>query len=70
VSLPLIPGKLRYWDLFRDKRRELMKDPDAAFDLLFGEEFARAYDEQFQELRKQRRARAAEEAKEPRQPPI
>jgi type VI secretion system FHA domain protein len=69
VSLPLIPGKLRYWDLFRDKRRELMKDPDAAFDRLFGEEFARAYDEQFQELRKQRRARAAEEAKEPRQPP-
>jgi type VI secretion system protein ImpI len=55
VSLPLMPAKLRYWDLYREKRRELLKDAEAAFDKLFGEEFARAYEEQFRELRAQRR---------------
>jgi type VI secretion system FHA domain protein len=55
VSLPLVPAKLRYWDLYRDKRRELLKDPEAAFDRLFGEEFSRAYEEQFRELKAQRR---------------
>ena len=69
VSLPLIPAKLRYWDLYRDKRQEMAKDPEAAFDRLFGEEFARAYDEQFRELRAQRRARAAGDPKEPGEPP-
>jgi type VI secretion system FHA domain protein len=67
VSLPLMPAKMRYWDLFRDKRLEMTKDPEAAFARLFGEEFARAYEEQFRELRAQRRARAAA-AKEPRPP--
>ena len=55
LSLPLVPAKLRYWDLYREKRRELLKDPEAAFDQLFGEEFARAYEEQFRELKAQRR---------------
>ena len=45
----------------------MTKDPEAAFARLFGEEFARAYEEQFRELRAQRRARAAA-AKEPRPP--
>jgi type VI secretion system FHA domain protein len=68
VSLPLMPAKLRYWDLFREKREAIKKDPEAAFGRLFGEEFARAYEEQFRELRAQRRARAAEQSKPPRPP--
>jgi len=47
----LVPAKLRYWDMFRDKRRELAKDPEAAFRQLFGEEFARAYEEQLKQLK-------------------
>ncbi|MGH9373744.1 MAG: type VI secretion system-associated FHA domain protein TagH, partial [Vicinamibacterales bacterium] len=59
-SLPLMPAKLRYWDLFREKRREIEKDPEAAFAGLFREEFARAYEEQFRTLKAQGRGRAAE----------
>jgi type VI secretion system FHA domain protein len=66
VSLPLMPAKMRYWDFYREKRLEIQKDPEAAFARLFGEEFARAYEEQFRELRAQRRTRAAEQSKEPR----
>ena len=68
LSLPLVPAKLRYWDLFREKREEIKKDPEAAFTRLFGEEFARAYEEQFKELREQRRARARNSSKDPRPP--
>jgi type VI secretion system FHA domain protein len=68
VALQLMPAKMRYWDLYREKRHEMTKDPEAAFARLFGEEFARAYEEQFRELRAQRRARAAEPSKDPRPP--
>jgi type VI secretion system FHA domain protein len=68
VSLPLMPAKMRYWDLYREKRLEMKKDPEAAFARLFGEEFARAYEEQFRELRAQRRSRAGEPSKDPRPP--
>jgi predicted component of type VI protein secretion system len=64
----LIPARLRYWDLYRDKRHEMKKDPEATFARLFGEEFARAYEEQFRELRAQRKARAGDRAKDPRPP--
>jgi type VI secretion system FHA domain protein len=64
----LIPARLRYWDLYREKRQEMKKDPEATFARLFGEEFARAYEEQFRELRAQRRARAGNEPKDPRPP--
>jgi type VI secretion system FHA domain protein len=64
----LIPARLRYWDLYREKRQEMKKDPEVTFTRLFGEEFARAYEEQFRELRAQRRARAADQAKDPRPP--
>jgi type VI secretion system protein len=47
----LVPGKLRYWDLFREKRRQMVKDPEATFRQLFGEEFARAYEEQLKQLK-------------------
>jgi hypothetical protein len=46
----------------------MKKDPEVTFTRLFGEEFARAYEEQFRELRAQRRARAADQPKDPRPP--
>ena len=56
-ALPLIPAKMRYWDLYRDKYQALLKDPDVTFDRLFGEEFKRAYEEQFRKLKAARRTR-------------
>jgi type VI secretion system FHA domain protein len=50
----LVPAKLRYWDLYRARRAELLKDPEHAFDHLFGDEFRRAYEEQFRKLKAQR----------------
>ena len=47
----LLPSRLRYWDLFRDMYRELAKDPEASFRSLFGETFARAYEEQLSQLK-------------------
>ena len=64
ASLQFIPAKLRYWDLYREKRLEMTKDPEATFARLFGEEFARAYEEQFRELRAQRRARGGDPSKD------
>jgi MFS family permease len=45
------PAKLRYWDLYRDRYGELVKDADSGFRNLFGEEFTRAYDEQLKRLK-------------------
>lgn len=56
-GLALVPSKLRYWDLFREKRREMLKDADATFSRLFGEEFAKAYEEQFRRLKAERQTR-------------
>jgi type VI secretion system FHA domain protein len=64
----LMPARLRYWDLYRERRQELKKDPEATFNRLFGEEFARAYEEQFRELRAQRKARAGGPPKDPGPP--
>jgi type VI secretion system FHA domain protein len=55
-SLALVPAKLRYWDLFRARRAEIAKDSEAAFERLFGEQFRRAYEEQFRQLKAQRRS--------------
>jgi predicted component of type VI protein secretion system len=68
VSLALVPAKMRYWDLYREKRRELVKDPEAAFAHLFGEEFARAYEEQFRTLKAERRGRAGDRPPDPSPP--
>ncbi|MBS1816344.1 MAG: type VI secretion system-associated FHA domain protein TagH [Acidobacteria bacterium] len=59
-AFPLMPAKLRYWDLFIEKRREMLRDPEAAFAELFGSEFARAYEEQFRLLKAQRKATTAQ----------
>jgi type VI secretion system FHA domain protein len=56
-SLQLMPAKMRYWEMYREKRQELAKDPEAAFAKLFGEEFSRAYEEQFRKLKATRRSR-------------
>jgi type VI secretion system FHA domain protein len=48
-----VTAKLRYWDLFRDLHEELIKDPEATFRRLFGDAFAKAYEEQLQRLKAQ-----------------
>lgn len=50
------PAKLRYWDLYRDRFHDMVKDADANFRELFGDEFAKAYEEQLQRLKIQRRS--------------
>jgi type VI secretion system FHA domain protein len=50
-SLLSVPAKLKYWDLYREMRDEMAKDPEASFRELFGEEFAKAYEEQLRRLK-------------------
>ena len=45
-----VPAKLRYWDLYRDKYTDLAKDAQGAFRTLFGDAFAKAYEEQLDRL--------------------
>jgi type VI secretion system FHA domain protein len=54
-ALLSMPGKLRYWDLYREKFGDMVKDPEASFAELFGDEFARAYEEQLERLKAHRR---------------
>lgn len=44
------PARLRYWELYREKFEEMTKDPEGNFRQLFGDEFARAYEEQLASL--------------------
>ena len=46
-----VPAKLRYWDLFRERYGDMSKDADASFRKLFGDEFAKAYEEQLARLK-------------------
>jgi type VI secretion system FHA domain protein len=50
-SLLSVPAKLRYWDLYRDRCRDMVKDPETSFRELFGEEFAKAYEDQLKRLK-------------------
>ena len=50
-SLLGVTAKLRYWDLYCDLVRDMAKDPETSFRKLFGEEFARAYEEQLTRLK-------------------
>lgn len=45
---------MKYWDMYRDKQAEIARDPEASFRKLFGEAFAKAYEEQLERLRTQR----------------
>ena len=55
-SLIPTPGKLRYWDMYRERIHEMLRDTETTFRELFGEEFARAYEEQLAALKAQGRA--------------
>jgi type VI secretion system FHA domain protein len=48
-----LPARLRYWEQYRDLYERTSRDPDSSFSKLFGEEFARAYEEQFAKLTEQ-----------------
>jgi type VI secretion system FHA domain protein len=45
------PARLRYWDQYRDRYEEMGKDPEVSFRKLFGEAFAKAYEEQLRQLK-------------------
>ncbi|NUO71884.1 MAG: type VI secretion system-associated FHA domain protein TagH, partial [Frateuria sp.] len=47
-------GKSRYWERYRENFEGLAKDPDECFRRLFGDEFARAYEEQLARLKSAR----------------
>jgi len=47
----LVPAKMRYWDSYRERQQQIKKDPEAAFRRLFGDEFARSYEEQLKALK-------------------
>jgi type VI secretion system FHA domain protein len=49
------PARLRYWELYRERVRQHMKDPDDGFRQLFGDEFARAYESKLAQLKADRR---------------
>jgi len=49
-----VASKLRYWDLYSDWFEELAGDADGAFQRLFGEEFASAYERQLEALKRSR----------------
>jgi type VI secretion system FHA domain protein len=56
-SLLAGPGKLRYWEQYRDKFSDMVSDADACFRELFGHEFAKAYEDQLERLKARDRAR-------------
>ena len=45
------PAKLRYWDLYREKFHDMVRDSERCFRELFGEAFADAYEEQLKLLK-------------------
>jgi type VI secretion system FHA domain protein len=55
-SLLSVPAKLRYWDLYREKFGGMVGDAEASFAELFGDEFARAYEEQLERLKTRSRS--------------
>jgi len=52
-----VTAKLHYWDLFRERQAAMLKDPEETFRRLFGEQFARAYEEQLNRLKAERSSR-------------
>jgi type VI secretion system FHA domain protein len=55
-ALLSVPAKLRYWDLYREKFGDMVRDAETSFAELFGEDFARAYEEQLERLKAQSRS--------------
>jgi type VI secretion system FHA domain protein len=56
-ALLSMPGKLRYWDLYRERIRDMVQDSETSFRELFGEEFATAYEAQLARLKAEGRGR-------------
>ena len=56
-ALLSVPAKLRYWDSYREKTRQLLLDVDGTFRKWFGEEFVKAYEEQLERLETERQQR-------------
>jgi type VI secretion system FHA domain protein len=54
-ALASIGGK-RYWDQYREWIHDMVADADRSFRELFGDEFARAYEEQLKKLKAQGRS--------------
>ena len=50
-----VPGKLRYWDQYRAKFGDMVAGTEAWE--LFSQEFAKAYDDQIEQLKAERRAK-------------
>jgi type VI secretion system FHA domain protein len=50
-ALISMPAKMRYWEMYREKVHGIVKDADTSFRELFGDEFARAYEEQLERLK-------------------
>ena len=60
-ALVSMPARLRYWELYREWIHDMVRDADTSFRELFGEEFARAYEEQLRRLKAQGREGGANE---------
>jgi type VI secretion system protein len=54
-SMLRMPGNMQNWEMYKSLYDEMTQDADANFQRLFGEEFARAYEEQMQRLTSGRR---------------
>ena len=50
-SLLSAPARLKYWELYRETFHDRAKDRENNFRELFGDEFARAYEEQLESLK-------------------
>jgi type VI secretion system FHA domain protein len=50
------PAKLKYWELYRNRFHDMVKDADTSFRRLFGDDFAKAYEEQLAKLKALNRA--------------
>jgi type VI secretion system FHA domain protein len=51
----LLSGKGRQWEMYRELFAELRRDPDALFADILGEGFAKAYEEQLEQINRSRR---------------
>src|SRR5690606_30983552 len=51
-------GKARYWERYREDFERTSRDPDECFRILFGDEFAKAYEAQLARLKSARRRAA------------
>jgi type VI secretion system protein ImpI len=50
------PAKSKYWEMYSNKFHDMVKDADTSFRHLFGDEFAKAYEEQLARLKTVNRA--------------